>query len=337
MLLLLAALALADDAVPANVAGRGGTSVAEAADNIAVTTNPGALGLSERYDILGNFIGGPGTDLRWGVVAVDSSTNDRIAFGFAYWGQRTNPPFLPSELPGWAPTGTEPTNIKRTHDLSFSLAAPFLDRRLSLGLGGTMSIFNNDHSGTGVTGNMIFGAAARPHDLVSFGFAARDVLPIPVQDDRPAQLTLGSVVGDPTRFIGSVEGAWRAEGVIGHAFDARAGLEGVIKEAVHLRGGWDWAGNFDVHRVSWGFGLGSKAGRLDYAMRIPVVPGLRFGQISHVISLVLFTKAFREEDEFNDFGPFNRPSQSANRPSRNRPQRPQRPPPNTPNVPPPPR
>jgi hypothetical protein len=299
LLLLLAAPTVAsatDEITSAPVAGIGGASVADPNDNGTLRSNPAAVGLSERYDLQALFRVGPLPGIYWSVNAVDARTNDYVSFGLAYDGRITRPEFLPDELPGFAPTGEEPSNRKELHDLTFALAVPFLKRRLSVGLNGTLTIFDNAWNGKGTTGNLDLGIAARPIDQLSFGLSARDILPVADQFDRPATLAFGARGGMDDLFIGAVEVDHRFEHVLGNPWNVRAGVEGVLK-VVKLRAGWNWDGDVDIHRVSWGIGAFSKAGSVDYAMQIPVNDSnLAFADVIHTLSLTVKTKAFQREE-----------------------------------------
>lgn len=282
----------------APVAATGSMAAAHWSDNTALVTNPAAIALSSRYDVSAQFLGTGSGALRWGASAVDGTTNEYITFGFAYEGGRYNPPFLPGELPGFAITGDEPVNLKQEHDLTFGLAAPFLDRKLSVGLNGTVMIFDNAHNGRGTTGNLDVGLAARPIELLALGFAARDVLPIPEQFARPATLAFGVRAGRDELVTGGVEADLRLEEVQELPFTIKAGVDGAIKEIVHLRGGYLFHGDTLEHQVSWGFGLNSPSGSIDYGMRIPVSrDALAFRDVQHIVSLTLNIKGLTGGDE----------------------------------------
>ncbi len=299
LIALFSTSAWAGDHVEAAVQGVGGASIAHPRTNAGVTLNPGAIGLMERYDIQGLFIGGPTKDLRWGVSAVDARTNEFLAFGLSYNGSQATPPFLPDELPGWALTDEPPVNGKQEHDITLALAGLLLDRKIGIGLNGTLQIFNNNFGGKGTTGNLDLGFAAMPVEYFSFGFAARDILPVPKQFDQPATLALGIRGGHDKYITASAEIDLRLEHVQDRLYDIRAGLEGSIRELVALRAGWDYGGDTGVHAATWSVGLFSTSGRIDYAMRIPAnLDRLAVSDLSHYVTLTIFTKAFdRSEPE----------------------------------------
>ena len=163
----------------ANIAGAGGAAVAHPADNASITVNPGMLGTTKRYDVGGAFAYGPSADLFWGVSVLDSHTNDIIAFAFAYTGTQTNPTFLTDELPGWTPADVAPTNLKSEHGFTIAVNKPLWDRRIGLGISGTLIAFNREHVGSGTTGNMDVGIGFRPLEYLSVGFVGENFLPVP--------------------------------------------------------------------------------------------------------------------------------------------------------------
>jgi hypothetical protein len=294
--LAVSSTALADDYASGAIAGMGGSSVAEPHDNGGLRTNPATAGLTERYDVQAVFRVGPWPGIYWSASAIDARTNDFVSFGLAYDGQLTTLPFLPDELPGFAPTGEAPVNRKQLHDITFVLAAPLLKRRLSLGVNGTLTIFDNDWNGKGTTGNLDLGIAARPIEQLSIGFAARDILPVPEQFDRPALFALALRGGVDDLFVGSVEADYRLEHAQTLPWSVRAGVEGAIK-VVKLRAGWNWDGDADLHRVTWGLGMFAKSGSIDYAMQIPVNDkAMVFGDVMHTLSLTIKTKAFSRDE-----------------------------------------
>lgn len=294
--LAMSQTAAATDVPAANVAATGTLGIAEHADNSAVSANPGALGLTERYDIQGMFRYGPSKDMRWNVSAADASTNSFLSFGFAYNGGVTQPDFLPEELPGWEVTGTEPVNTKSTHDLTFALATPFLDRRMSMGLNGTLSIFDNAILGKGTTGNMDFGIAGQPIEALTIGLVARNVLPVAEQYDRPASLGLGVRGGLEGTISGVAEIDYRFEHVQQSALDVRFGAEAGWR-ALRLRAGTGWSGDTDSWSFSWGIGGRNDTGSLDYAMWIPLSDLQGLGDITHGLSITLVTGGLKKKDD----------------------------------------
>lgn len=294
-MLLLLAVALADEHASAIVAGMGGGSVAEPIDLTAIRTNPAAVGLTERYDLQGLFGVNNGRDLRWGIAAGDSRTNERISFGVAYMGGITRPGFLPEELPPFAITGEEPENKKQRHDIQIALSAPFLDRKLAIGLGGNLLFYNQTWNGKGVTGNLGAGIAARPFEGLSLGLGFRDLLPIPEQPDRPATMNVGVRGGVDAIVVGSGELGYRLEKGEGNPLTGRLGVQGTI-DLVQLRAGWTWDGPIQTHLVSWGIGASAEAGSIDYAMQVPVnTPGLRFADLTHTLTVTIRTNAFDDD------------------------------------------
>jgi hypothetical protein len=302
-LLLLLATALAEDHRAAAEAGSGGIVVANPTAATTVALNPANMGLSERYDVVALFAGHPDGDLRWGISAIDARTSPWLTFGVAYMGSITRPPFLPAELPGWWQAGETPINRKERHDITFAAAGTFFERKLSVGLNGTVMVFRDDFGGRGTTGNLDLAAATRPIPELVVGLTARDVLPVPGQEDRPATIAAGVWGGRPELFSGGVEFDARLEPTVGSRFDVRAGVDGVIKELASLRAGWDWDGARDIHRLSLGFGLRAPRGTLDYAVRIPLnLDAVGITDVQHVVSITLYIPD--GEDEAREEEPF---------------------------------
>lgn len=307
-LLLLSALvaapvASAQDHRSAVVQGVGGAVLADPNDITNVRFNPAAIALTERYDAQAIFQGNPGGDLRWGGTLVDSQLQEFLTFGLSYDGAISRPDFLPEELPPFVPVGTEAVNLKKTHEVTLAAAVPVFDRKLSFGVNGTLSFFNNTWNGKGVTGNLDVGVAAMPIEGLSFGFSARDVLPIKEQFDRPTTLGFGVRGGKEDLFIAAGDVEYVVEGSPKLPLNAHLGIQGAVR-ALRLRTGWDLAGQTGIHRVGFGFGFASEAGSIDYAIQIPVnQPNLVFGDIAHTLSITVRTNAFRDQAKNEDETP----------------------------------
>lgn len=296
----VSASAVAGETPSAAEAGTGGASLASPRDNSAITVNPANVALIPRYDVQAQFIGGPTGDLRWSGSVVDGRTSKFIAFGVAYNGGIVARPFHTDELPGWAPTGEELVNSKQTHDITVALATPFLDHRLSFGLSGTLSIYNGQYAGKGVTGNIDVGFTARPIEFFSVGLVGENLLPIVEQADTPATLGLGVRGGKDNLFVGMADFSARLEQVNGSRFDVSAGLQGTIKKVVDIRGGYAFDGDDLRHAVTWGLGLHSKSGGLDYAMKIPVFKdSWTFAETTHYVTLTVLTN-FGDQNAENE-------------------------------------
>ncbi len=279
----------------------GGASVASPNENASVTISPATLALVPRYDFQGSFIGGPSGDLRWNVSAMDGRTSERVAFGLSYHGGILNRAFLPEEYPGWAPADETLINSYQRHDITLAMAVPVLDRRLSFGLNGTLSIREGEYVRSGVTGNMDFAVAARPVEEFTVAFVGSDLLPIENQVDRPARIALGLRGGKDELFSGAVDVGFRAEQVTTSPWWVAAGIEGAIK-VVRLRAGWDWDGDRGTHRIAWGLGLVAPLGILSYGMQVPVITeNFNFASVTHTVTLTIRTKLGDRENE--DEGP----------------------------------
>lgn len=269
----------------------GGAAVADPQDNAGVTINPATVSLTERYDVQGMFIAGPDGALRWNASAVDGRTNKFMAFGLAYNGGLLSGGFHPDELPAWAPADQELVNTRQLHDITFAVSVPFLDRRLAVGVNGTLSIFKGRYVGSGVTGNLDLGVATRPIDQLQVGLVGKNILPVAGQADLPAELALGARGGLEDKIVGATDVSYQLEQRLEDTspWSASAGVEGGIK-IVRLRGGWDWSGRLQEHRVAWGLGFATPIGSLDYAMQIPVATSdFTFASVTHTLSLTIRT------------------------------------------------
>lgn len=277
--------------VSAEAAGMGGSAIADPRDNSNTTANPALLGLVERYDFSGFFVGGAQNEFGWHASAVDGRTSKTVAFGLAYNGGLLNRPFADGDLPGWITTDEALRDTSQVHDISFGLAVPVLERRLSFGAGGTLSIIESPFSGSRVSGNLDLGFAARPIEELTIGLVGQDILPVPLQASTPASIALAVRGGKEDLIVGTAELQARLEDFDPGIFTVRAGLEGTAK-LVHLRAGWDWAQTTDQHRVSLGLGLfSSNIGSLDYAIQIPMVfEDFDPLSMTHTVSLTLYTK-----------------------------------------------
>lgn len=291
--------ARAQDATFADVAAMGDAAVAHPRNNSLITVNPGGMGLVDQFDVELGFTGGFDRAWSWHVSAIDGRTNDYVKFGLDYNGQIHFPPFLQSELPGWNPIGDALLNKREDHDITFALAVPVLDRRLSFGVNGTLSVLQGRYIDQVITGNMDIGVSTMPIPQLSVGFVAKSFLPVKDQARTPGSVAFGLRGMLPDRFAATFEAEYRYEDVQRRPWVLRGGLEGIIREVVAIRGGWNWDGDRANHQLSWGLGLVKKdVGSLSYAMQIPVIPHLRGLEIGHFLTLTLHTNvASSAEDE----------------------------------------
>lgn len=276
----------------------GDAAVAHPRDNVLITVNPAGMGLTDQFDVQAGFSGGFDRAWSWHASAIDGRTNEYVKFGLSYDGRIHFPPFLPDELPGWNPIGDALLNRREEHDITFGLAVPVLDRRLSFGLNGTLSILESAFADQVVTGNMDVGVAAQPIPQLSVGFVAKSFLPLKEQGRIPGSVALGVRGMVPDTFAASFEAEYRYEDVQRRPWVLRGGVDGVIREIVAVRAGWNWDGDRADHRLSWGLGLVRKdVGSLAYAMIIPVIPNLRGLEIGHFLTLTLHTNVASADEE----------------------------------------
>jgi hypothetical protein len=265
LLLAIAATAHAADRVEAaDSLAMGSTGVGNPHVIGAVAANPAVPGTIDTYDFsLAGSYGQRG--LHWHVGAIDTETSP-IALGLVYSGDRFNPPLTPRELPGWTIPGTELTNLKQNHDIAMSAAIPFWERRISVGIGGSVSFFNHERTGKGTTGNMTAGLAFKPDERVIIGLSGRNFLPISDPTfDRPLELMGGLWTGKTGTFGLAVDGGARLDAA--NPLLLAAGLEGNPSELAVLRAGWRLEEG--VNHVAIGAGAGTPEAAIDFGMQVP--------------------------------------------------------------------
>lgn len=301
---------LAADVVQgANLLGMGGVGVAAPRDNAGITMNPGTLALRERYDFHVQGRVGPTAGLHWAATAVDGRTSDVVTAGLAYSGDRYEPGIISADQPGWSIAGEEIRNRKRNHDFVGAIAVPLLDRRLSIGLGAALSLYDHDQQGQGTSFDLHGGIAFAPVEAITVGISARNVLPFAAQD-RPAEVRAGIRVEDPdsVAFEVNVGRGW-LPGLDDWVADA--GLASPVEDAsdwmvaagadarlgsVRLRAGAAWQGASRLPFVTLGVGSHEPDGLgFEYAVAVPVTSDLSFGATVHQISI-----RFAAEDEIEE-------------------------------------
>lgn len=277
MLWLATAFAL-DQVEGGDTAGAGSAGVAVPGSNAAITANPGLLGLEERYTFAGAFGYGE-RGLHWNFGAMDAKTA-AVGFGVVYSGDRYNPPLTADELPGWNVPGAEVPNRKRNHDVAIGLGIPMADRKLGLGINGSLSFFNHDRQGKGVTGNLGAGFGWRPDPHVSIGLAGRNLLPID-SPGRELELLGGFWLGE--RGVGgfTAEGGAQLDG--GSVLLLAEGGEVWAGKSAAIRGGWRLEDA--VHRATVGFGAGSADTSLDLAAQVPLNALSKPGEWTFLLSI----------------------------------------------------
>ncbi|MFT4624633.1 MAG: hypothetical protein ACI8PZ_003292 [Myxococcota bacterium] len=271
-LLLIAGAFAADDAPTARSSAMGASRVALPHDNATVAASPGLAGLYDRFDIHAAGGLGPSGGLHWSASAIDSHTSKFIAIGFAYAGDRYEPEFRASELPGWTPKRIEPTNVKRYHDLSLVAGLPLLNRRMCIGVGGTWSMYNHDAQGQGASGDLDVGIGANPVDDLTLAVVAEHLLPGDPTGDRPFGVAGGAAYGNTGPVIATAEAGW-TDGVAS-PWSFGGGLEGVAGGG-RVRAGARHNGPAigPSTWVTWGVAIANESSEFGYAMRIPTDAG----------------------------------------------------------------
>ena len=174
-----------------------------------------------------------------------------------------------SELPGWVPEGYEISNRRTFHDVTVGVGVPLFKRRFSIGVNGTLSIYDHDRLGKGTTGNMDIGLGLRPIPALTMGVIARNFLPIEPQSDRPASLLYGIRLEEPAIGGVAVELDQMLEATGGAPFEVAAGLMKAIKVA-RLRLGYRWDGPNEAHWVTTGVSAENEFGGIGYGVAFPV-------------------------------------------------------------------
>ncbi len=274
--------ALAADYFGANTEAMGRAAVANWDDNSAISINPGALGLAERYTLMAQLQVGPGLDLAFGASAVDSKTTPQVALGVGYRGTIADPPLTADDMPGWFAPGDPIANRKRSHEVSLALAVPVLDRKLSFGLGGAVIARNDDRGGQVITGTLDAGFAWRIDERWSVGLAGRNLIPT-LAKVPPAGVTAGLYFREEHVGAWALDIDWQATGDPRFPLSFRAGGE-VRTSAVRTRLGYRFEG---ADLMSWivpGLGVENDVGGIEYALSIPVSGSTRWRDLLHTIS-----------------------------------------------------
>lgn len=253
----------------AETGAMGQTAAADPFDNASIPANPALHGLGRRYDVQAGLAFGPLGAWRWTASAVDARTSDQVGIGLAYTGASAEPAFTTDTLPGWSLAGEEPSNRQREHDLAGGLSLAFLDRRVSLGLGGDLLFYNHDIGGEGVTGDIDLGLGGRPIPWLTLGVAAVDLLQIDPVGRHESGLTAGLRAED--EGIGALAVSFAMPFAPGSVPALGAGGEVRIGTAA-LRTGWHWNAADPVaeHVLSFGIGAQSEAGAIGYALLVPI-------------------------------------------------------------------
>ncbi len=256
-----------------------GALVANGWDNGAVTVNPAAGAMAQRFDAHAHFAAGEQTELS--ATAVDASAqSSKLVLGVGFRRTTWEPPYTDDDLPGWY-SGEFPSNVKRQTELQAGASYPFLDRKFSLGVGGTVSYYANDRQGKGWSGNVDVGVAGRPQDWLVLGLVGRNLVPIEQTRDMPLGALGGVRIEKPE--VGGIELDGGFE-VHDGAFvpDLRLGGEFGV-DIVRIAGGFSYTGAPVIHG---GIGFVNENGGLRYAIRAP----LDGTPIQHTVGIVLFTK-----------------------------------------------
>lgn len=274
-----------DDVYGASRAGMGYTGVAAAHDDVAVTVNPGLLGLEQRYDIDAQAFAGSSGDLALGGSIVDSRTAP-IGFGLTYQYDSTQPPLLGDDRPGWVVDGEEPSNWQRENEFTVGVGVPMLDRHLAVGLNASLGLYNYDRGGNGTTNDFDVGIAAQPEGLFAIGLVAQNIVPYNHEFDDPFTVSLGTALRSDTAEL-AVDGSYQLEDT---QTPMSMGVGGALTPGdALLRAGYRLDGPRDQQWITWGLGAENDSGAIEYAMGVPLHGELTLGTLGHYIAIRIKT------------------------------------------------
>jgi len=279
LLLLAGAPALAqDDVATGPVLATGGAAAAHAHDNGALTVNPAAIGLAERYAMVGSGSFWDGRDWRAGVVAVDNMTTEGFAMGVAYQHWRAQHDLSLDEFPGWTTSGDELPTKRTFHNITVGAALPMADDRFSIGVSGTLLFIDHAILGTKTSGDLEAGIAGRPTEKWSLGLGVRNILPRFFVTDQSIGIVAGTryAWNDLTSVLLDVDVPLTA--VDGLPFSVRTGAE-FGQDLRHVGVGYRFEGPTSEHWASAGAGMwsdtapdspGGNLAGLHYAVQVPL-------------------------------------------------------------------
>ena len=262
----------------AHTAAMGGVGVAAPHDNAGITLNPGLIGLVERYDFHAHLRFGPTGDIQWAATALDARTSKSFGAGFAYSGDRFDPPLLQNQLPGWSLPGEQLENRRREDDFTLAFGVPVLGRRLSFGTSVLFSRFNHDRDGSGSTADLHAGVGFRPFDGLTLGLGVRNFVPVESTQDRPLSWVAGARLESPAdrdtgvRRVALEANLWSStDPFAARALSIAAGAAVAPSDALRVRAGVFRDGPLQRTRLTMGLGLATRrGGGLDYAMLLPI-------------------------------------------------------------------
>lgn len=254
-------------------------------DNAALTANPSLLALTRRYDVQLLGMLGSSSSVGWGASIVDNQTSPWLALGFAYNGRRSSPELLQSELPAYRIPGTEVPNMRRRHDLTLGLASAFLEKRLSLGVSGTLLFYDHDQEGQGTVGDLDVGISGHATPWLVLGASGRNLVPNWGGRDLPMSLGGGARVHTNVFSI-AAQGEW---------LDQKADLPVVLAGGIdvpvgvvpRIRAGYRYEGKGTRQWLTTGLGLVGPDGSFDFSALIPLDQQVSLGTMAWGLSMNL--------------------------------------------------
>ena len=269
LLLALPLPALGADALQADALGQGGTTRADLDGVSSVVDAPALLALRPRYDVQAGGGLGPDKERLLQAAAMDSRTGP-VALGLTAVRKTHTPSTLSKDLPGWQIPGDDTSNPHTELLLGGALAGAWFDRHLGVGVGvfyaGETSRYTEDEHHVEATASV----AGRIGEVLTMGVSGQNLVPggpewLPLSVGGGARADVQDVFGVAVDVVADLE-----SGDSGPTLLLGAGLDGVIAEALVLRGGYRLNQLDDVGSLTFGLGATGANGGLDYAMEVGV-------------------------------------------------------------------
>jgi len=246
----------------------GSTAAADASVNDGISVNPGLLGLTDRYDIAA--IGGLGYRGWMAGGSVVDTRQKYFTAGLSYQRMVYEPELADADLPGWYDEGTTPSNFKRFHDIHLGMAVPLLQRKLSFGVNGGMSITEHDRQGQDIHGNFDFGIGAQPTPWLTIGVVGRNLIPLKEQRDYPMAVLTGLRASNDAIGAVALDVNVNVQDFSVPPVAVRLGLEKTFASVADLRVGYHWEGPENAHRLAVGLGAHNDRGSVDFGADMPL-------------------------------------------------------------------
>ena len=275
----------ADPVAAANFAGQGSTLLVAHEDNAALTANPSVIALTRRYDIQAMGALGPSGGSGWGASIVDNQTSPWLALGFVYSGRRSEPALLDRELPAYRIPGEDVSNVRRRHDMTLALSGSMLERRLAVGVSGTLQLFNNDRDGDGAVGDLDVGISGHATPWLVLGAAGRNLVPSWGGRDLPLAVGGGARVHTNRIAVGA-QAEWLDQKA-DLPVNISGGLDLPLGAVPRIRGGYRYEGKGQRQWLTTGVGFVGPDGSFDFSALLPLDEQISIGSVGWGMSMNL--------------------------------------------------